>query len=373
MIRIGLDGTPLLGQRTGIGRYTEHLLAALVRRGDVTVTATAFTLRGARGLADAVPAGVRARSVPSPARALRALWTRCEVPTIRSFSGPVQVFHATNFVLPPTGRSGGVVTIHDLAYLTRPDTVDATSRQLLELMPRSLARAAVVCTPTHAVAAAVRDAYGPVVQDLVVTPLGVEADWLSLNPPGLDERARLGLPGEYLLFVGTREPRKDLGTLLAAYDRYRAAAPDPADIPDLVLVGARGWGPDERPGPGVLIRDYTPADELKTIVAGARALIMPSRDEGFGLPALEGLAAGVAVIVSDIPALIEVSGGHADAFPMGDPDALADLLGTVTARERGRSDAERASDRLRRRRYAARWTWDRCAEQTMSAYRRAAG
>src|SRR4051794_15386471 len=105
------------------------------------MSATAFTLRGAGSLRTAVPPGVASRSLPVPARLLRSVWTHAEVPPVSLFAGRSDVFHATNFVLPPTGRAGGVVTIHDLAFLTMPDTVDATSRALRELVPRSLARA----------------------------------------------------------------------------------------------------------------------------------------------------------------------------------------------------------------------------------------
>src|SRR5664280_647648 len=135
MVHVALDGTPLLGQRTGIGRYTEHLLAALAERADLTVSATAFTLRGAGRLGALVPPGVATRSFPMSARVLRSVWTRAEFPSVALFSGRCDVFHGTNFVLPPTGRAGGVVTIHDLAYLTMPDVVDDTSLRLRDRYP----------------------------------------------------------------------------------------------------------------------------------------------------------------------------------------------------------------------------------------------
>lgn len=369
-VRVALDGTPLLGQRTGIGRYTQHLLGALAERDDLTVSATAFTLRGAGRLAAAVPAGVTARSLPVPARLLRTIWGRLEVPPVAVFSGSTEVFHGTNFVLPPTGRAGGVVTIHDLAFLTMPDTVDTASLALRDLVPRSLSRAAVVCTPSQAVADQVLDAYGPAVRQLLVTPLGVDPEWLKVEVPEPIERQRLGLPTDYFLFVGTREPRKDLAILLAAYAQFRAEADGNsacAEPPSLLLVGPQGWGPGWEPRAGVQIMRYTPTEQLRSIVAGARALIMPSRDEGFGLPALEGLAAGVAVIVSDVPALVEVTGGHAEVFRIGAVDELAAALTTASQLEVAGPIAEQVKSR--RRRYAAQWTWQQCAERTVEAYR----
>jgi glycosyltransferase involved in cell wall biosynthesis len=209
------------------------------------------------------------------------------------------------------------------------------------------------------------DAYGPAVPELVVTPLGVEPGWLESAPPDENTRREMGLPADYFLFVGTREPRKDLATLLTAYARFRAT--HRGDVPVLVLVGPAGWGPGQEPAAGVQIRDYAPIDELRAITAGARALVMPSRDEGFGLPALEGLAAGVPVIVSDVPALLEVTGGRAAVFEVGDADGLADELERAATAP---VDAAAAADR---RAYAADWTWQRCADLTVAAYRIATG
>jgi glycosyltransferase involved in cell wall biosynthesis len=365
MITVALDGTPLLGRRTGIGRYTEHLLEALTEFDELALTVTAFTLRGAGDLPRAVPGGVATRSLPVPARLLRAVWSRLEIPSVRLFTGRADVFHATNFVLPPTGRAGGVVTIHDLAYLTMPEVVDAASLRLRELMPRCIARADVICTPSAAVADQVRATYGPVLPEVVVTPLGVEQAWLDVQPPTAEERTGFGLPDDYFLFVGTREPRKDLATLLRAYALLRAESPRSTELPALLLVGPSGWGPGQEPAAGVQVRDYLPTEQLRRVIAGARALVMPSRDEGFGLPALEGLATGVPVIVSNVPALVEVTGGWATVFEIGDAPALAaalsDSLGTASGAD--------GAVRQQRRDYAAGWTWRRCAERTIDAYR----
>lgn len=370
-IRVALDGTPLFGQRTGIGRYTEHLLTALGRRDDLRVSATAFTTRGWRGLRAMVPPGVRARSVPAPARLLHRAWTSTEHPTVGWFAGRSDVFHGTNFVLPPTGRgTAGVVTVHDLAYLLLSETVDAHSRRLVDLVPRSLRRAAVVCTPTRAIADQVAEHYPGLAREVVVTPHGVTPQWLAATGPDAATRAGLGLPADYFLFVGTREPRKGLDTLVAAHGLARSRD---ADLPELVLVGPSGWGDIpglvDGPPPGVRIRPYAEPRDLRTIVAGARAVVMPSRYEGFGLPALEAMATGAAAVVSTDPALLEVTGGLATTFPVGDVEALAERL-TETAAASGSADP---AERERRRSWAAGWTWEDSADATVRAYRLAVG
>jgi glycosyltransferase involved in cell wall biosynthesis len=283
-MRIGLDATPLLGVRTGVGRYTEHLVAALAA-GDDPLVATAFTLRGAGGLAGALPAGVSNRYRAMPARLLQELWARTEFPPVELLCGPVDVFHATNFVLPPLRRAAGVVTVHDLSFLRYPETVSAASLRYRELVPRSVRRAAVVCTPSAAVAEEVRAEYGP--DNVVVTPLGVDESWFAAKPPDPGWLADHGLPEDYVLFVGTLEPRKNLPTLLAAY----ATLPD---APPLVLAGTSGWGPaldtaGLRPE-SVVTPGYLDQASLLRVVAGARLLVMPSLYEGFGLPPLEAFA-----------------------------------------------------------------------------------
>jgi len=268
-------------------------------------------------------------------------------------------------VLPPTGRAAGVVTIHDLAYLNMPDAVDATSRALIDLVPQSLRRAGAVCTPTVAIAENLREAYGPALPDVFVTHLGVDPRWLAAPIPDAAAKRALRLPDEYFLFVGTREPRKDLATLLAAYRLATDAVS--SGLPELLLVGPDGWGSSQQPMPGIHVRGYQSQEELPAVVAGARALVMPSRYEGFGLPVLEALAAGTEVIISDTPALVEVAGAHGRVFPVGDPPALAQLLLDATA-----DTAHAGAARLARQSYAAGWTWDGCADATMAAYRAAA-
>ncbi|MDT7538184.1 MAG: hypothetical protein QOI82_1769 [Actinomycetota bacterium] len=348
-MRVGLDCTPLLGQRTGVGRYTQSLLSALTSYDDELV-ATAFTFRGRDGLAAIVPPGVQVRTRPAPARGLQAAWSRSNWPPVELLSGPIDVFHATNFVLPPVRRARGVVTIHDLSYLHRPETVSSASARYRTLVPRSIARASVVITPSQATADAVREAYDVTVP-LVVTPLGVDATWASAMAPDDTLRRQLGLPSSYLLFVGTLEPRKDLRTLLAAHRLL-------AEAPPLALVGPPGWGA-QLDTTGCITTGYLEDERLRSVVAGATALVLPSLDEGFGIPVIEALAAGTPVVASDLPVLREVGGTVTAYAEPGDPGAFAAAIQQVL---------DEPGEPGPRRTHGAAYSWARCAEATRAAY-----
>ncbi|QFZ23223.1 glycosyltransferase family 4 protein [Saccharothrix syringae] len=356
-LKVLIDGTPLLGQRTGIGRYTAALAEELASMPDeVDVRAVAFTLRGWRALRTVLPHDVVARGLPVPARLLRRFWLRGPFPPVEFLAGPTDVMHATNFVLPPALRAGGVVTIHDLAFLDAPGDLPPSDRRLPELVQRSASRADVVCTPTAAVAAVVTERLGVPPEKIVVTPLGVDPAWFAARPPAPALRSRLGLPGEYLLFVGAGGPRKGLGTLVAAH----ASRPS---LPPLVLAGPGARAADDR----VLRTGYLNDVDLRSVVAGAAALVLPSRDEGFGLPVLEALACNVPVVCTDVPALQEVANGYAAHVPVGDVEALAQAMADAV------ETPATAADQAARRAHAAEFTWHRTAERTVAAYRLAAG
>lgn len=365
-LRVGLDGTPLLGTRTGVGQYVAALVERLARDAGLELRATPFTVR--TGGRPSLPAAVGWRHLPVPARAARWSWARGGPPPVELVGGRVDVFHGTNFVLPPTLRAAGVLTVHDLAYLRHADTVSATSAAYRDLVPRGLRRAAVVLTPSRTVAAELADAYPFAADRIRATPLGVDAAWARAQPLDAADRARLGVPADYLLFVGTREPRKNLPVLLQAH--RRAAGDDPDGVPPLVLAGPAGWGdidPAEAADPGDVVRcGFLPGEVLRSLVAGATALVLPSRYEGFGLPVLEALACGVPVVCSDLPVLLEVGGDQCRYVPVGDVDALATALLEVAGR---RPDGGQPA----RRAWAARFTWQACADLTAAAYRDAAG
>ncbi len=367
MTRVGLDATPLLGARTGVGGYVAGLLAGFAELASAPdLVLTAFTWRGAEPLGGYVRPGVSVARRRAPARLLQAGWVRSELPPVEWLTGPVDVFHGTNFVLPPTRRAAGVLTVHDLAFDAHPETVTAASRRYADLVPRGLRRAAAVCTVSETVAGELVARYGLDRSKVVVTPNGLSPRWLAGPAPA--SRAELsahGLPERFLLFVGTIEPRKNLPVLLDALRELRVTR---VDVPPLVLAGPAGWGraPDLAglPAGAVIATGHLAEDQLAGLMAAAAALVLPSRYEGFGLTPLEALACGTPVVVSDLPVLREVLGAAATFVPVGDAAALAAALGAVL--DAGRGDPPMIEDRRRR---AALFSWRRCAERTLAAYR----
>lgn len=362
-MRVSLDATPLLGQRTGIGTYVERLLGALSAgyRAD-DWAATAFTWRGREALPERVPPDVEVHVRPAPARALHAAWLRGDFPAVEAICGPTDVFHGTNFVLPPVRRAAGVLTVHDLAYLRYPHTVAQASLAYAELVPRGLRRAAAVTVVSQAMAHQLLEAYRFPADRVVVTALGVDRSWFAAKAPSAELRRALGLPDEYVVAVGTLEPRKNLGALL---DVWRSRP----QLPPLVLVGGAGWGralDTDGIGENRLIRTgHLGGDEVRAVVAGASLLAFPSLDEGFGLPPLEALATATPVVAADIPVTREVLG---DQAAYADPRSAEAIGAAIEAALHDPVGTEQS-----RRDHAAAYTWQRCAERTYAAYRLAAG
>jgi glycosyltransferase involved in cell wall biosynthesis len=341
----------------GTGRYTAELLAALA-----DTAPPGWGVRSVvawhRDVAGAAVAGVSGpRRLPLPRRGLVGLWER----GVRLWPGGASV-HAPTPLAPPRPRRGRrlVVTVHDTIPFTHPETL--TPRGVAwhrAMIARATRHADAVLVPTAAVATELRR-YAPGPAPVHVVPHGVPAALLAT--PGPDEAARvaerLSLPEGYVLAVGTIEPRKGLDLLVEAM----AAAGAP-DLP-LVVAGPRGWGGVDlaaiadahglRPERLRLLGRITDA-ELAVVLRRASVLAVPSRAEGFGLPVLEAMAAGVPVVHSDAPALVELSDETTVVTPRGDVGAL-----TVALRHIVEGETAELIPLARRR--AADFTWSKAAQ-----------
>jgi len=371
-LRVGIDATPLLGRQTGIGVYTRNLLNALAAGSELSIVATAFSSTGTSGLAGRLPDGVTAHGRRIPARLLQRSWLSARQPPVEFLCGGVDVFHATNFVLPPLRAARGVVSVHDLSFLRYPQFATRDTARYATLVPVSVRRARAVCALTAAMADEIAEQYRVERDDVRVVPPGIDDDWFEAKPLAEAALAGLGLPPRFLVAVGTLEPRKNLPMLIEAFRRLRG---QDERTPPLVLVGPPGWGPrldlGGLPAGSVVTTGYLDAATLRSVVASSCGLAFPSVYEGFGLPPLEALACGVPAVASDLAVTREVLGTAATLVPGDDPDALCEALRAAVADDRDTVDGrERA---LRRREHARQWTWQRTAESALAAYRHALG
>ncbi|GAA4860080.1 glycosyltransferase family 4 protein [Saccharopolyspora rosea] len=330
----------------GTGRYTAELLRAMAATAPDGWELTGVVSRSGDPDAARVP-GVRGpRVLPLPRRALVAAWER----GIPLWPGGDSV-HAMTPLAPPARRGRGlVVTVHDTVPWTHPGTLTPRGAAWHRRAVRRAARAAdALVVPTRTVAEDLRDRIRPAAGVHVVGE-GVPPALLAEPDPAVARR--LALPREYVLAIGTVEPRKGYEHLVRAM-----AEPVAPDIP-LLVVGRPGWGAVRLDHPGADVRLLGPVDdaELAVLLRGATALAAPSLAEGFGLPLVEAMALGVPVVHSDAPALVEVAGGAGVVVPRADPAALAAALAEVVRNADRRAALSAAG--LRR---AADFTWEEAA------------
>lgn len=325
-MRVGIDARKIAD--FGIGTYIRGLLGGLVSlgSGDEYV---AFAPAGAP-----IPDGVEHVAIDAPHYSVRELL----VVGRAADRARLDVFHAPHYVVPIT-RVPLVVTIHDLIHLHQPMRNPLAPLYARMMIRRAVKRARCVLTVTNAVKAQLQNELGA--KNVIVTPNGVEP-----VQPG-------GEHSDFFLYAGNDKPHKNVDALVAAL----------ADVPDARLVLAGAPFDRFRGHERIDVRGFVTDDELSSLYRNAIALVMPSLEEGFGLPALEAMAHGTAAITSRDAALMEVTGDaalHADAR---EARSLAEAM-TRVARD-GELRARLGANGIARARL---FTWKRCAEVTRDAY-----
>lgn len=394
-MRVVLNQLASLGVRTGIGHYAVELARCLLEQ-------------SRPGEIDAFPKGWvrRAREVATWARPYLeggkngpAIGPRTSSPILAGFRKQVMhyarqagraaiashfravcarerytLYHEPNFI-PLSSPCPTVATLHDLSVILHPEWHPADRVAYFE---RHFRRGLADCLHFFAISESGRQ---EIIRELHIPPERVTCTYMGiragLGPLSADHVAetlrRLHLPSQYLLYLGTIEPRKNVLTLLRAYctlpDRLRSRWP-------LLLVGSWGWNAAdvaehldrEARHRGVIHLGYVAEEHLAALYNGARALVYPSLYEGFGLPPIEMMACGGAVIASTASALVETVGSRAHLIPPGDLGGWHDALKRALE-----DDAWWRSLRRGVRAVAEPYTWGRCAAVTLRVYRKLCG
>ena len=318
-MRVGIDCRKIAD--FGIGTYIRGLVHAMPEL---------YVAFGPAGID--IPAGVEHVVVNAPHYSLRELFILGQA----ADGARLDLFHAPHYVLPQM-RTPSVVTIHDLIHLRRglPQRMYART-----MMRRAVRRSRTVLTVSETVAREIATEFGA--KNVVVTPNGVDPIYLEPQTSNVEPRT-------YFLYVGNDKPHKNVDAAVRA-----------ASALGTKLVLAGGSFDRFRQNAGVICGGFVSQQELASLYRGAIALVMPSVEEGFGIPAVEAMAAGTAVITSKAAALVEITGGA--ALHASDAD-LADAMRRV------RDDAAlRASLIAAGRARAAQFTWSECARRTRAAY-----
>jgi alpha-1,3-rhamnosyl/mannosyltransferase len=390
-VRVIVNQLVAAGRQTGVGQYTSQLLRRLRATDGVEVSefppawlmragALVRRVRALFGKRGAAPPAAGAKARPSWRQRVAGLLRRAGDRLMeRRFRAACagrrpDVYHEPNYIPLPCDLPT-VVTVHDLSALLHPEWHPADRAAEFERRFRDgLRRADHVLTDSDFVRGEILSALHLRPDRVTRTYMGVRPDLRPVPAPevaaGLQ---KLGLPPRYFLHLGTLEPRKNVLTLLRAYCGLPAALRE--RFP-LVLVGGWGWNAADvadfldREGRarGVLHLGYVADEHLPLLYNGARALVFPSLYEGFGLPPVEMLACGGAVLASTAGAVAETAGAAAHLLDPRDGDGWRDAM-----RRAAEDDDWWRSLRAGAVEAARPFTWERCADETLAVYRRVCG
>lgn len=363
---IGIDGIPLATLKSGIGHYTSELASGLAN----SFPETRFQLIAP------VAVDIERETLPSnlevvqvAVNALRRRWWTIGLP-LYVRQNHLTLYHGTNYNVPLWRRCPTVVTIHDLSLLLYPEThredLVQRARRRLPTMTRV---AAHVITDSESVKTEITQHLGIPVEKITAVPLAPRPTFQAMRKHDAEEvLRRIGIEQEFILFVGTVEPRKNLITLVRAFDTLMRET----DLrPQLVIAGQKGWLTDELYSyvdqstlrDRVLFTGYVSDSDLRALYSSCRASVYPSLYEGFGLPPLEAMACGAPVITSRIPVIMETSEGAGILInPTSVPELTGALVQLLTSPGKREALSKAGLER------AAQFTWERTARRTFEVY-----
>lgn len=377
-MNIGFDAAPLIdARRSGIGYCQAGLVEALTRLyPEHSYRLQYLSLRhGAEKAARLAPylkEHVTAKAAFCSPLGYRAVTTLLPLPYRLFFGGKNDITHFFNYIVPPVVGGKTVVTVHDMVIKAFPETVRGRTKLLLNTgLERSMKRADRIITDSDFSKSEIIKYYPAARDKLRVVYCGVDTTrFFPLDDPAAIDAVKRqhGIDGDYFLYLGTLEPRKNLERLVRAYALLCESHPD---APLLVLAGGKGWlceGLHEtiqtlKMQDRVRFTEYLPGEQMCPLMNGATAFVFPSVYEGFGMPPLEAMACGVPVLTSTAASLPEVVGDCAVLVHPERIEEIADGLQRIW-----RDEPLRARLRENGPKRAAEFSWDSAARALMSVY-----
>ena len=359
-MRILVDYRPALRERTGVGEYVHQVATALVATAPAGEALVLFSASWKDRLAPDVVPGASVVDRAIPVRVLNRLWHRLEWPPVEYFTRAVDVAQSFHPLLLPSHHAARLVTVHDLDFLDHPErTHGEIQRDYPALAPSHVRRADHVVVVSEHTAGEVE------------RRLGVQRNRMSICPPGVPPwpfREHEPTSGGCVLFLGTLEPRKNVGTLVDAYEHLLSRRPN---APPLVLAGR--VTPEAEPiirrtqiaplAGRVEVLGYLAPERRLELYQRALVFVLPSHTEGFGMPAAEAMMTGVPVIAANRGALTQTVGPAGRLIDQNNPEAfsqaLEDVLGDQALRDRMRAAG---------RRHAEQFTWTVTATRMRQAW-----
>ncbi|MBQ2264399.1 MAG: glycosyltransferase family 4 protein [Oscillospiraceae bacterium] len=376
-MNISFDALPLMGRLTGIGYCQAGQVTAMTRlHPEQSFTLNYFAMRHLderkSDLQPYLRENVTARHAFCSPYLYRLISACIPVPYHWFFGKKADVTHFFNYIVPPFVHGKTVVTVHDMVYRAYPETVRGRTKHMLDLgLVKSMQRADRIVTDSEFSKREIIKYYPAFAGKIRVVPCGVDTKRFHPETDAgkiTQVREKYGITGEYFLYLGTLEPRKNLERLLDAYAVFAKRRENPAR---LVLAGGKGWlydgifakvqqlGLEEY----VIFTQYIDAADMCALMSGALAFTFPSIYEGFGMPPLEAMACGTPVLVSDAASLPEVTGESAVIVKPDSTESIAEGLERLftDAALRNRLSAEG----LER---AAAFSWERSARMLYEVY-----
>lgn len=375
-MRVLVDAQPLLGIRTGIGRYVSSLVEQAIKPQEIEVCLAFNRVIKPIEKLDFVKEHVQALNTRYPYKVIRRLFGPnflYDYPIDLFLKEKFDLFHGTNFTVIPTMKAKSIVTIHDLAYMKYPETTsEKIYKHHTKWVPFSVERSDCVIAVSEQTKRDLIDLLCTPEDKIHVIQLAAHA---SFRPLKFHEYEyvyqKYQLPKKYILYVGTIEPRKNLSTLFHA---YAAMKKEMLCQEKLIIVGAKGWKysslfaliDELQLEDDVIFIGYVEEEDLPAIYNGATCVVLPSLYEGFGLPLLEAMQCGIPVLCSNVSSIPEVVGGAGLLIDPKDVNGWATSIGNVIID----SDLRRTLV-CRSLERAKCFSWEKVAKETIEVYHKA--